>query len=60
MESWYYPGFDVFTICAKMAYSHLRFPRWRALILWEVLLLWNRESLGAGAFFAVVFCRGTM
>src|SRR5271157_3429025 len=26
---------------------------WRALILREVLLLWNRESFGAGAHFAV-------
>ena len=26
MESWYYPGFDVFTICAKMVYAHVRFP----------------------------------
>jgi len=27
--------------------------RWRALILWEVLLIWNRESLSVGAFFVV-------
>ena len=26
MESWYYRGFDVFTICAKMVYAHVRFP----------------------------------
>jgi hypothetical protein len=33
--------------------------RWRALILCEVLLLWNRESMSTGAFFVVSNSFGT-
>ena len=28
MGSWDYLGFDVFTICTKMVYTHVRFPVW--------------------------------